>query len=190
MSGNFKKEDLRIIKTNKALIDALNMLLKSRTFSQITVNDLCEEALVSRTAFYTHFNDKYDLLNYKLMNLKPNIIQNKDFTYEHLEKVVNCYVDDNSTIIKNLVENADDEVMDMLHDFMISILDISAANKIDGKINPEYTVFTRFCAGGMVNFLIWQVKNRFPTDLQMMNIYVYEILKTLLKQYSAEKYTN
>jgi len=59
LGGNFKKDDIRIIKTNKALVAAMFLLLENRKFAQITVNDLCEEAQISRATFYTHFRDKY-----------------------------------------------------------------------------------------------------------------------------------
>lgn len=66
MPGNFKKEDLRVSKTYRALTTATLMLLNKRNSQKITVNALCEEALISRSTFYTHFTDKYDLLRYYL----------------------------------------------------------------------------------------------------------------------------
>ncbi|POA00817.1 TetR/AcrR family transcriptional regulator, partial [Staphylococcus carnosus] len=52
--------DLRVIKTKRALSDSLFKLLENTMFSSITVNMICEEALVHRTTFYKHFYDKYD----------------------------------------------------------------------------------------------------------------------------------
>jgi len=45
-------------------MNAVLKLLNRRNFEKITVNDICEEALVSRATFYAHFNDKYDLFKY------------------------------------------------------------------------------------------------------------------------------
>lgn len=58
------KSDLRVIKTERALALAMLKLLETRNFSKITVKDLCGEAMVSRSAFYAHFEDKYALLIY------------------------------------------------------------------------------------------------------------------------------
>ncbi|MCR8646016.1 TetR/AcrR family transcriptional regulator [Paenibacillus sp. N1-5-1-14] len=59
-SGN----DLRVRRTHKLLRKALEELLSEpgQHFSSITVNQICEKAMVHRTTFYKHFEDKFDLL--------------------------------------------------------------------------------------------------------------------------------
>ena len=57
-----KKKDLRIIKTRKALYNAFEELMKSKPFEQIKVSDICKKALINRSTFYSHYNDKYELL--------------------------------------------------------------------------------------------------------------------------------
>lgn len=54
------KTDLRIIKTEQALIQALLKLMESKTFDEITVNELCDSAMIRRATFYIHYQDKYD----------------------------------------------------------------------------------------------------------------------------------
>ena len=61
------QNDLRVIKTKRALSQSLFQLLEEKMFSNITVNMICQTALIHRTTFYKHFYDKYDLLTY-LMN--------------------------------------------------------------------------------------------------------------------------
>ena len=48
-------------RTDKAIIQALIRLLKTKRFEQITVKDILEEAPVSRGTFYAHFHDKYEI---------------------------------------------------------------------------------------------------------------------------------
>lgn len=48
----------------KALITTFSDLLETKSFDNITIQDLCEKANVRRSTFYRHFNDKYDLLNH------------------------------------------------------------------------------------------------------------------------------
>ena len=43
----------------ESLIHALINLLHKKTFYKISVNELCAAAQVSRSAFYSHFDDKY-----------------------------------------------------------------------------------------------------------------------------------
>ena len=57
-----EKVDLRIKKTKRILFDALIRLMAKKNFEKIKVSDICEEALINRSTFYAHYEDKYDLL--------------------------------------------------------------------------------------------------------------------------------
>ncbi len=56
------KEDLRVQKTKAALFRAFYELLAEKSFESITVNELCERAMVRRATFYKHYRDKQDFL--------------------------------------------------------------------------------------------------------------------------------
>jgi len=58
------EQDLRVVKTKKALSSSLYQLLEKRSFESLSVNEICESGMVHRTTFYKHFYDKYDLLVY------------------------------------------------------------------------------------------------------------------------------
>jgi len=178
LPDNNNKQDLRIIKTRKAITDAMSKLLETQNFKHITVSDLCEEALVSRATFYVHFEDKYALLQYWLTELKLKVII-EDNTYEQLEASINNLVQNNKNVIKNLVYEANSEVLDVLHEYIISFLDISSKKNEQGIVSPKHVVLSSFFAGGMVNYILWQVKNKFPADTTPMNIYLFEIIERL-----------
>lgn len=55
-------EDKRIIKTKRNLKRALIALAAEKPFEQITVTELCKAADTSRITFYTHYSDKYELV--------------------------------------------------------------------------------------------------------------------------------
>lgn len=54
--------DLRVIKTKKNIESALIALLKKKSFSAITVQDILNEAFINRSTFYKHYQDKYQLV--------------------------------------------------------------------------------------------------------------------------------
>lgn len=58
-----KAADLRVQKTQEAIESALLNLIEEKGFDGITVRDLCLLARINRSTFYTHYQDKYDLLN-------------------------------------------------------------------------------------------------------------------------------
>lgn len=58
------KGELKMIKTEDKLINAISVLLKVCNLENISVNDVCKEAQIDRAVFYAYFADKHDLLNY------------------------------------------------------------------------------------------------------------------------------
>lgn len=55
-------EDLRVRRTEKALRNALTSLIFKKGYDAITVQDIVDEAEISRVTFYRHYKDKDDLL--------------------------------------------------------------------------------------------------------------------------------
>lgn len=55
------KEDLRVKKTKSALRKAFSNLLKTKSFDKITIMEICENAMVNRVTFYSHYKDKHSL---------------------------------------------------------------------------------------------------------------------------------
>ncbi len=62
MKTSFEPADLRVRRTHKLLWEALLAELSERAFEKITVKEICERAMVHRTTFYKHYEDKYALL--------------------------------------------------------------------------------------------------------------------------------
>ena len=57
-----KNIDLRISRTYKLIKEAFLELMEIQGFDKITVKDLTNKAMISRTTFYLHYKDKFDLL--------------------------------------------------------------------------------------------------------------------------------
>lgn len=178
MSANAERQDLRIRKTRRALKDALFSLLSRRRFDKITVNDLCEEAIISRTAFYAHFEDKYALLKFSLEEIKKDI-ENYEREHTDSENVMNMneYIRKNGKLLKNLIDESNNELMEIL----IGLLTKDVCKRIcaDRNLSAYDHALVNFCAGGFANLLLWQLKNNFPMSSDNLGEYVDKILKTL-----------
>ena len=68
-------EDLRIRRTRKLIWEALLALLQEQAFATISVRAISERAMVHRAMFYTHFQDKYALLEYGIGEAFQQIVQ-------------------------------------------------------------------------------------------------------------------
>src|SRR5699024_7072102 len=56
------KRDLRIVKTLSAIDTAFLELLQEKSFDKITIKEICERALINRATFYSHYSDKFQLI--------------------------------------------------------------------------------------------------------------------------------
>ncbi|GHO47776.1 TetR/AcrR family transcriptional regulator [Ktedonospora formicarum] len=54
--------DLRVRRTQKLIREAFIALIEERGFDALTVADIASRAMVSRTAFYRYYEDKYDMV--------------------------------------------------------------------------------------------------------------------------------
>jgi AcrR family transcriptional regulator len=180
MSGNFKKEDLRIVKTRAALVNAMLALLEHRTFGKITVFDLCNEALVSRAAFYTHFTDKYDLLGHWLLQLR-NILTESLCSRpgRETEILINEFIGNRKNILANLVADADKELLSTLSDMLSAPANISVSDHADEAERLRRVALANFYAGGLMNLLWWQAKRNFPAKDRVLISYICEMMKAI-----------
>jgi AcrR family transcriptional regulator len=71
--------------TKMVLRDSLTELMKEKSILRITIKDICEIADVSRSTFYAHFKDQYDLLQ-----------QIQEETVGNIEKLLEKYTNDGS----------------------------------------------------------------------------------------------
>ena len=70
-----KMNNKRYQLTDMKIENALIKLLKDKDFDSIYVNDICREAGISRTSFYSHYDDINDLI-LKIQNKHSNNIIN------------------------------------------------------------------------------------------------------------------
>lgn len=55
------KMDLRVIKTRANIKSTFIELLSKKAFTEITVQNILDQALINRSTFYKHYSDKYNL---------------------------------------------------------------------------------------------------------------------------------
>lgn len=65
--------DRRIIRTRHMIYETFLALMSEKDFVQISVKDITHQANISRSTFYAHYKDKYDLLD-KIIEDKLSIL--------------------------------------------------------------------------------------------------------------------
>ena len=162
-----EKKDLRIIKTQKVLYNALANLLKAKAFEEIKVSDICSEALINRSTFYDHYNDKYELLvdfiNSEKQLLEEHLNQNeqnlntKAYYLEMIKLLLDHIENQKDLYYSILINNRNSIVMDIFMDVITKDVEKRVKNELPNKIPSE--IITKFYIGAVVNIGMEWLKN-------------------------------
>lgn len=93
--------DPRVIRTKEALSEALFELMGSRRWDKIRVQDILDRSGVSRSAFYSHFSDKHDLLTSRIPQLFVEVHVTDDGK-PNLEPLF-AHVDEGASVMRPLL---------------------------------------------------------------------------------------
>lgn len=186
-----KKQDLRITKTHMALCNTFVLLLGEKRFEDITVNELCDRAMVRRATFYKHFSDKYDFFGFFIREkqeefnseAEPVDKGNSSFKYI-LDLTVRLieYLEENKKIVERILEsNMMSALLDIFGEQMI--FSIKEKLKEDKSKGVSLTASPEFCAvaytGAILQVLRWWYtqKTRMEKDALISEIYnVFSVL--------------
>ncbi len=177
-----KKEDLRVRRTKKLLSNALFDLIKKKPFDKVTVCDICDEAMVHRATFYSHFSDKYELLTYSIDEHLPMVISDisgdgslpAGQSYKMVEDIIE-YISDNKEIYtsifkKNNCESISDRILNLFERKLLKIIKELANNGTVVLVKPEF--WASFYAGACLNVVTkWLVgEMEMPKDELINNL--------------------
>lgn len=149
------KTDLRVHKTRRALVTALLTLLEEQPFPKITVNDICKTALVSRAAFYQHFEDKYALLRFCLEELRVQMEAQED--YRDTIRRMMTLSREKARVFKNVLAQSDRELMELFRDSLVAgVTRRLEEHRQEGRKFPAPPhILALFVAGGVAHLMIW-----------------------------------
>lgn len=146
--------------TKEILAESLQELLKNRSFSDITVQDITNKSGTSRTTFYRHFSDKYELMNWIFKNKIDQYINNNpeirfwrklffDILYYLKEK--QAYF---SIVAMNTGQNSFSEFI-YLHALDYCTKQLKKEMGIDELPNEIFLSAKQYCAGNTYIMLDW-----------------------------------
>ncbi|MGL6197971.1 MAG: TetR/AcrR family transcriptional regulator [Lachnospiraceae bacterium] len=166
-----KKIDLRVVKTYTALTNAFMDLIKKKKIEDITVNELCERAIIRRTTFYKHFADKYEFISFIIRRfqqenmevldiLKPNEPQ------EFYEVVVNKIFEEtekNEQLVFSLLESTMAPILsDIFAEQLAAIFEenFQEIKKIGVPLPVDPGFLAQLFTGAMMQSLKWWVNHK------------------------------
>lgn len=156
------KKDLRVVKTQSTLYSSLLNLMKEKTFEEIKVSDICSKALINRSTFYAHYNDKYELLAEFIQELKnslteelkknKNISNTKDYYLKMIKLFLDHIEEKKESYLAIMIHNRNSITMDMIYDVLDH--DITSRLKKDDTLEKNkipHSIIAKFYLGAVVN---------------------------------------
>ncbi len=175
--------DLRTTRTYKLLKNALLELLSKESFDNIKVNDICNLAMVHRTTFYSHFADKYELLDYCINDIQKELLNDfeekkyntsKDF-YTNLVMHILTYLGSNKLFFRNMINNNySTGIITILHDSAISSITelLEKESKSGIKFNTPIKIMAEFYSGAVTAIIMWWLRSNSNISEQELCDYI------------------
>lgn len=169
--------DLRMIRTYHFLSDALFELVLKKPFEEITVTDICKKAMVHRTTFYKHFEDKYQLLETMFSDEQRKFIElhieEGETEQEYYRRIIRQMFEYASKYKDFFVQSASH----IKNDFMAYLLKNTVSTYLDrcfrldekrlGIPSPvPISIMSEYYTGAAIALIMWWLQNgmRIPID--------------------------
>ncbi len=163
--GSMNFTDLRILKTQERLQNALLELLETKALKEITVKEICDKARISRNAFYQHYGYKEDLYDQMVAKATEGIrdslmpvIQDasavKEETIVSYAKHIIEGISEVRELIYVMLKGDDGIFLRQMTDLIFGQNLTNALSFFDLKDSSELRLFYEFQSAGMAAFII------------------------------------
>jgi AcrR family transcriptional regulator len=186
MSMNTPEEqtDLRVRRTRKLLWDALMAEMSARAFEEITVSDICERAMVHRTTFYKHYEDKYALLEQGMRQMYSALVAEAEHAPPSAFSLENPppyfvrlfeHVAERQQFYRLMLCGAGvGRFQKLVKDYIAEVAEtklqaLMPANQASGF---PFAMHVQFFAGAVLSLLAWWLENNMPLSPRQMAQYL------------------
>jgi AcrR family transcriptional regulator len=157
-----KKENRKSRYTKMVIRESLTELMKEKSILGVSVKDICDLADISRSTFYDHYKDQYDLLKqiedetlayFEDMLIKYKDKQTKKETSQMVEEMLTYIANNGNTIHVLLSENGDIGFQKkLLYHFIMhnQITKYFSEKQQNDETMPYYSVFLVHGAIGLI----------------------------------------
>lgn len=188
----FQYLDKRVQKTKQDLYHAFFELLKQKSYGQITVKDVIQQAECSRGTFYAHYNNKDDLLNEIIHFLFKEMVKAYRSSYINKASInIQSLVDEPLNLLNHFIQygecyqlllgkNIQIDFRERITNIIINLYlkEFDIQNTSDQK-KVDVNLLKRYSAYGLAGLILDWIINDFPMEPYQFSI---ELIKTI--QYS------
>lgn len=180
MKSPDEQGDLRVRRTHKLLWEALMAELAMRPFEEITVKDICERAMVHRTTFYKHYEDKYALLAQGMRQMYDTLVAeaphappstfSRDEPPPYFVRLFEHVAEHRQFYTLMLCGEGNGHFQKLVKDYIADVVENKAGivTTATHQSVANRTMRVQFLAGGVLSLVTWWLANNMPlTPYQM-----------------------
>ena len=179
------KNNSQCIRTSKAITNALISLLKEKPFEKITVQDILDRTPVTRATFYSHFHDKYEIIE-KLQEHFFSVCEDVRNELKHAsptqaQAIIKKSVEVNRDLVETLLKVRTEQID--LREFLISDLTeqyLEPAPQENISVNP-YVEARIYSQARLEAYLSFLYNDNFDYSIDYMNYIYLSVSLKLLK---------
>lgn len=179
--------DLRMLRTYRFLSDALFELVLKHPFEEITVTDICKKAMVHRTTFYKHFEDKYQLLETMFSDEQRKFIELQIEEGESEQEYYRRIIRQMFEYAKNYKDFFVQSASHIKNDFMADLLRNTVSAYLDrcfrmdetrsGVPSPvPITIMSEYYTGAAISLIMWWLQNGMRVSIDQMVDYMSSLI--------------
>ena len=183
------KQDLRITKTYRALTEAFFELLSQKKFEDITVNEICNRAVVRRATFYKHFGDKFEFFVFMVKEIQEAFMEksskeasNSREYYANIIRFLIEFLDENEQLVNSVRGSSYfsamiDVLIEQIVEDVKSRLTEDRKNRASLSAPPE--MLAQAFSGALVETVKWWVTGGKKIEKE---IFIDYLIKLLLRE--------
>lgn len=184
--------------TKTALAESLKKLLMTKKLEKITINDLAADCGISRVAFYYHFKDIYDLVEWVCVEDGKKALQDKktyDTWQEGMSQVFEAVLENKSFILKVYRSIGRERIEGYLYKFTYNLLKDVVEEKCQGiDLAAEDKAFIAdFYKYGFVGIMLDWIGNEMKEDyeeiVQKMSVMLHGNFARAIRNFDKKKET-
>lgn len=182
--------------TKAALEESLKRLLLKKPLDKITITDLTTDCGISRMAFYYHFKDIYDLVEWSCVEDGAKALQGKKTSESWTEGLSQIFeaVLENKPFIMNVYRNADRERMEnylykLTYDLIAGV--VEEKSKGLDLTEEDKKFIANFYKYGFVGIMIEWIQAGMKEDIEelvnKMSLTLHDTVTTSVQNFQQDK---
>ncbi len=162
-----KKYDRRVARTRQLLEAALLSLIKEKEFEAISVQEIIDRANVGRATFYTHYDNKEDLLESGFDGLLTTLRERQREARSHGAPIgerlfafshhLLAHADEHRQIFPAMVSKRGGALIQhLLRNLLVKVVREDVREAAHGVVRPvPEEAIVQFIAGGLFGLMMW-----------------------------------